>query len=70
MKKNQDIAKLLKLLDKLDKQKKALGIHRDRIKATIDDIEDIIECADLAHDDLEDGIRSMRSGLDALSQYI
>ena len=68
--KQKKLNELKKLLKKTEVWKKEISDRRDKLRDSYKDIESICESLDRADIDINNGLRSLESGIEAISEYI
>lgn len=64
------ISSIQKKLKDADKLEKKLSKLRDKIRAKVDELEDIIESIDVAHEGFEHGLLELNGAVDTMSQFV
>lgn len=66
----KDINKLKKLYKDIENSKKIIAKERDNLRDTYSALEDFVDNLDASIEDIEDGMRGIQSGIDALSEQM
>ena len=66
----EDVQTIQTILERIEGKKEIAARTRDEIRELMDQLEDIHDSFDTGITDIEEGIESIKAGLDQLSMYV